>query len=122
MRPLIEEGHLYIAQPPLFGVKVNQRTKKERIIYAWNQAEVNEICASLTEKYEIQRFKGLGEMNFEELRESTMNKDTRRLIKVTVDDAAATIAGSIITTFLGSLTAGTLSTTSLTGSSTTSVI
>ena len=89
MRPLIEEGHLYIAQPPLFGVKVNPRTKKERIIYAWNQAEVNEICASLTEKYEIQRFKGLGEMNFEELRESTMNKDTRRLIKVTIDDAAA---------------------------------
>ena len=89
MRPLIEEGHLYIAQPPLFGVKVNPRTKKERIIYAWTQAEVNEICASLTEKYEIQRFKGLGEMNFEELRESTMNKDTRRLIKVTVDDAAA---------------------------------
>ena len=89
MRPLIEEGHLYIAQPPLFTIRINPRTKKERTIFAYNKAELEEKCAEITEKYEVQRNKGLGEMSYEELKESTMNKDTRRLIKVNIDDVAA---------------------------------
>ena len=89
MRPLIEEGHLYIAQPPLYTIRVNPRTKKEKTIFAYNKTELDEKCAAITERYEVQRNKGLGEMSYEELRESTMNKDTRRLIKVTIDDIAA---------------------------------
>ena len=89
MRPLIEEGHLYIAQPPLYTIRVNPRTKKEKTIFAYNKTELDEKCAAITERYEVQRNKGLGEMSYEELRESTMNKDTRRLIKVTIDDVAA---------------------------------
>lgn len=86
MRPLIEEGHLYIAQPPLYTIRINPRAKKEKTVYAWSKEELDEICASITEKYEVQRNKGLGEMSFEELRDSTMHKDTRRLIKVTIND------------------------------------
>ena len=89
MRPLIEEGHLYIAQPPLYTIRINPRTKKEKTIFAYNKTELDEKCAAITERYEVQRNKGLGEMSYEELRESTMNKDTRRLIKVTIDDVAA---------------------------------
>lgn len=89
MRPLIEEGHLYIAQPPLFTIRINPRTKKERVIFAYNKTELDEKCAEITEKYEVQRNKGLGEMNFKELQESTMDKNSRRLIKVTIEDIAA---------------------------------
>lgn len=89
MRPLIEEGHLYIAQPPLYTIRINPRTKKEKTVFAYNKTELDEKCAAITERYEVQRNKGLGEMSYEELRESTMNKDTRRLIKVTIDDIAA---------------------------------
>ena len=86
MRPLIENGHLYVAQPPLFTIRKNPRTKKEENIYAWTRDEMLGICETLTCKYEVQRNKGLGEMNSDELKESTMHKDTRKLIQVTLDD------------------------------------
>ena len=86
MRPLIENGHLYVAQPPLFTIRKNPRTKKEENIYAWTREEMLDICETLTCKYEVQRNKGLGEMNSDELKESTMHKDTRKLIQVTLDD------------------------------------
>lgn len=86
MRQIIDNGHLYIAQPPLFTIRKNPRTKKEENIYAWTIDEVNEIVAKLDCKYEIQRNKGLGEMSAEELEESTMNVNTRRLLRVTAED------------------------------------
>lgn len=86
LKPLIENGHLYIAQPPLFTIRKNPRTKKEENIYAWTKEEMMSICEGLTCKYEVQRNKGLGEMNSDELKDSTMDKDTRKLIQVTIDD------------------------------------
>ena len=86
MKPLIEKGMLYIAQPPLYKVSV----KKGKVItshYAWNDEELNIITKNNT-NVRIQRFKGLGEMNFDQLSETTMNPETRTLIKVVIEDEA----------------------------------
>lgn len=87
MKPLVEAGHVYIALPPLY--KMNEgKGKKEKIEYAWTNAELDEMRKHFGRNANLQRYKGLGEMNADQLWETTMNPDTRTLIQVTIDDAA----------------------------------
>ena len=84
MPQLISEGHLFIAQPPLYKIK---SAKEEHWVYS--DAEKDEIAAKYrasNKKYDVQRYKGLGEMSAEQLWETTMNPDTRSLIKVSIVD------------------------------------
>ena len=83
MQPLIDNGHIYIAQPPLFKI-VNGK----QIYYAYSDEELDEILEKIGRpKVEIQRYKGLGEMNADQLWETTMNPENRILLKVTMEDA-----------------------------------
>ena len=84
MRPLIEEGHVYIAQPPLYRISRG----KEDHRYAYTDQERDEILASIEGKTTIQRYKGLGEMDPEQLWETTMNPATRTMLRVELSDAA----------------------------------
>lgn len=82
MKPLIEEGHVYLAQPPLFVVKVGANER----YYAQDQKELDELTKTIKKKnYQVGRFKGLGEMNAEELEETTMNPQKRRLVQVRLE-------------------------------------
>ncbi len=85
MPQLIQAGYLYIAQPPLYGVKVG---RAKEIEYLFDDAALTQLTrANRDKKLEIQRFKGLGEMNAEQLWETTMNPESRVLKRVTIDDA-----------------------------------
>lgn len=95
MRKLIENGHVYIALAPLY--KVTKKNSKE-FAYAWNEQELEEIKNKF-KTCEIQRYKGLGEMNADQLKETTMAKENRKMIKVTIEDAA--LAERRISTLMG---------------------
>lgn len=95
-RPIVEAGHIYAAQPPLYAVKHGKTTK-----YVLTDEELDEYLSSLPEttKYEVSRNKGLGEMDDIELRETTMNINTRVLRKITVEDAI--LADKVFETLMG---------------------
>lgn len=93
-KKMVEAGHLYVAMPPLYRVSTKQKT-----FYALDEEERDKITANLTRKrmnYEVTRFKGLGEMNPEQLKETTMNPATRRLVQLTLSDTNEKQAFSIM--------------------------
>ena len=94
MRPLVNGGHVYIGMPPLYKVY-----KGDKIEYAYDDKELNEKIEKIGKGYQLQRYKGLGEMSAEQLWETTMNPATRNLIQVTIEDAAK--AERMITTLMG---------------------
>ncbi|WP_112181000.1 MULTISPECIES: DNA topoisomerase IV subunit B [Paraliobacillus] len=98
MRPLIESGKVFIALPPLYKVSKG-KGKKEVVHYAWNEDEMKKVIKELKTGYLLQRYKGLGEMNADQLWETTMRPDTRTLIRVTIDDLAR--AERRVTTLMG---------------------
>ena len=98
MRPLIEEGHIYLAQPPLFKV-----ARGKQVRYAFSDAErdqyISELSGENNLKVNVQRYKGLGEMDAEQLWETTMDPERRTMIKVTMEDAVK--ADEIFTILMG---------------------
>lgn len=95
MRPLIENGHIYIAQPPLYNIK-----KGKQQYYAYSDQELNDILNEIgREGIEVQRYKGLGEMNAEQLADTTMDPEKRMLLKVNMENAI--LADEIFTVLMG---------------------
>src|SRR5699024_6767595 len=98
MRQLIEAGKVFIALPPLFKISKG-KGKNEQIVYAWEEEEMQAAIDKFKNGYIIQRYKGLGEMNADQLWDTTMNPETRTLIRVTIEDIAR--AERRITTLMG---------------------
>ncbi|MFT8871204.1 MAG: DNA topoisomerase IV subunit B [Sporolactobacillus sp.] len=98
MRPLIEAGKVFIALPPLYKVSKGSG-RKEMIEYAWNEDGLKAAIKKVGRGYIIQRYKGLGEMNADQLWETTMNPETRTLIRVRIDDLS--YAERRVTTLMG---------------------
>ena len=95
MRPLIEEGFVYIAQPPLYKVK-----KQKKEYYVYSDVQLNSLLDEIGRQgVELQRYKGLGEMNAEQLWDTTMNPETRTLLQVSIDDAV--VADQIFSMLMG---------------------
>jgi DNA gyrase subunit B len=94
MKPLVEQGHIYIAQPPLYRI-----TKSKKHFYAYSDDERDKILQELGGNTEVQRYKGLGEMDSEQLWETTMNPKTRIMLRVELADAAA--ADEVFTILMG---------------------
>ncbi|RFU70420.1 DNA topoisomerase IV subunit B [Peribacillus saganii] len=98
MKPLIEAGKVYIALPPLYKVSKGSG-KKEVIEYSWSDDDLQDVIKKVGRGYMLQRYKGLGEMNADQLWETTMDPETRTLIRVRIDDAAR--AERRVTTLMG---------------------
>ena len=99
MRPMIDHGHLYLACPPLF--RVTQGAKR---VYCLDEAEKNEALAKGLGgkgKMDVSRFKGLGEMDAKDLKETTMNPETRKLIRVTIDEDEPGETGDLVERLMG---------------------
>ncbi|WP_349407509.1 DNA topoisomerase IV subunit B [Pseudalkalibacillus sp. SCS-8] len=87
MKPMIEAGKVYIALPPLYKISKG-KGKKEIVEYAWDEDGLKKAIKKVGKGYTIQRYKGLGEMNADQLWETTMNPETRTLIRVKIEDIA----------------------------------
>ncbi len=100
MLPLIEQGYLYIAQPPLYRIQTGRK-----VDYTYSEEEKDEYLANLNgnRNPQIQRYKGLGEMNPDQLWETTMNPETRQMLEVTIDNAVE--VDDVFTTLMGELVA-----------------
>lgn len=98
MRPMIEAGKVYIALPPLYRLQKGNG-KNAKIEYAWTDEELTKDEKAMGHGYSLQRFKGLGEMNADQLWQTTMNPESRMLIRVQIDDAA--LAERRVTTLMG---------------------
>ena len=94
MKELVTEGHVYIGMPPLYKV-----SKKDKVKYAYDDKELKKVVAEFGRGYELQRYKGLGEMNADQLWETTMNPETRTLMRVTIEDFSE--AERMVTTLMG---------------------
>ncbi|ANZ67955.1 DNA topoisomerase IV subunit B [Secundilactobacillus paracollinoides] len=98
MRPMIDAGRVYIALPPLYMIQAGSG-KKTSISYAWTDDELAKKTKTLGKSYKLQRFKGLGEMDAEQLWETTMDPEARTLVRVRIDDAS--LAERRVTTLMG---------------------
>lgn len=98
MKPLIDAGKIYIAQPPLYKVS-KKSSKKEMMKYAWTDEQLHAATKEFGGNVELQRYKGLGEMNPDQLWETTMDPETRTFLKVVIEDAAK--AERRVTTLMG---------------------